>query len=141
VVVLAAGRKRIAFVVDEVLYEQEVLVKSLGKQLSRVRNIAGATILGSGKVVPVLNVSDLMKSALSVTSTRQSTLSAQEEQSELRKSVLVVEDSITARSLLKGILESAGYQVVTAIDGIDGLTQLRSGEFGQCLILTYHTDI
>lgn len=129
VVVLAAGRKRIAFVVDEVLYEQEVLVKSLGKQLSRVRNIAGATILGSGKVVPVLNVSDLMKSALSVTSTRPGTLSAQEEQSELRKSVLVVEDSITARSLLKGILESAGYQVVTAIDGIDGLTQLRSGEF------------
>ena len=129
VVVLAAGRKRIAFVVDEVLYEQEVLVKSLGKQLARVRNIAGATILGSGKAVPVLNVSDLMKSAVSATTARPGTLNTREEQSDLIKSVLVVEDSITARSLLKGILESAGYRVVTAIDGIDGLTQLRSGEF------------
>ena len=41
----------------------------------------------------------------------------------------MVEDSITARSLLKGILEVAGYKVATAVDGIDGLTQLRSGEF------------
>jgi two-component system, chemotaxis family, sensor kinase CheA len=129
VVVLAAGRKHIAIVVDEVLYEQEVLVKSLGKQLARVRNVTGATILGSGKAVPVLNVSDLMKSALSVTSATPGALTSKEAQSNLRKSVLVVEDSITTRSLLKGILESAGYLVVTAIDGIDGLTQLRSGEF------------
>jgi len=50
--------------VDAILNEQEVMVKSLGKQLSRVRNIAGATILGSGKVVPILNVTDLMKSAV-----------------------------------------------------------------------------
>ena len=129
VVVLAAGRKRIAFAVDEVLYEQEVLVKSLGKQLVRVRNIAGATILGSGQAVPVLNVYDLMKSALAVSAATPAALQAREEPRGSRKSVLVVEDSITARSLLKGILESAGYRVVTAIDGIDGLTQLRSGEF------------
>lgn len=129
VIVLFAGRKRIAFVVDEVLYEQEVLVKSLGKQLARVRNIAGATILGSGKAVPVLNVSDLMKSALSAATAGPVTSNIREEQSVRTKSVLVVEDSITARSLLKGILESAGYQVMTAIDGIDGLTRLRSGEF------------
>lgn len=129
VIVLTASRKRIAFVVDEVLYEQEVLVKSLGKQLARVRNIAGATILGSGKAVPVLNVSDLVKSALSSPPINPISLTAQQEQRGLKKSVLVVEDSITARNLLKGILESAGYQVVTAIDGIDGLTQLRSGKF------------
>jgi len=127
VVVVASGRKRIAFAVDEVLHEQEVLVKSLGKQLARVRNIAGATILGSGKAVPVLNVSDLMKSALTVTPPVVSNI--QTKQSDRKKSILVVEDSITARSLLKGILESAGYQVITALDGIDGLTRLRSGAF------------
>ncbi len=60
-VVLASANQRIAFVVDEVLNEQEVLVKTLGKQLVRVRNIAGATVLGSGKVVPILNVPDLIK--------------------------------------------------------------------------------
>lgn len=130
VLVLTAAGKHIAFVVDEVLSEQEVLVKSLGRQLSRVRNISAATILGSGKVVPILNVTDLMKSALQVTHARN--LGKVESKAEIKapmQAVLVVEDSITARSLLKGILEVAGYKVSTAVDGIDGLTQLRSGEF------------
>ncbi|WP_333874666.1 hybrid sensor histidine kinase/response regulator [Methylobacter sp.] len=130
VLVLTAGEKRIAFVVDEILGEQEVLVKSLGRQLSRVRNISGATILGSGKVVPILNVSDLLKSALQTAHTGIGrTLESKAETKAPKQAVLVVEDSITARSLLKGILEVAGYKVVTAVDGIDGLTQLRSGEF------------
>ena len=64
VLVLSAGEKRVAFSVDGVLNEQEVLVKNLGKQLSRVPNIAGATVLGSGEVVPILNVADLLKSAV-----------------------------------------------------------------------------
>jgi two-component system, chemotaxis family, sensor kinase CheA len=130
VLVLTAGGKRIAFVVDEVLGEQEVLVKSLGRQLSRVRNISAVTILGSGKAVPILNVTDLFKSALQAAHTR--TRGAAESKPETKapaQAVLVVEDSITARSLLKGILEVAGYKVATAIDGVDGLTQLRSGEF------------
>ena len=55
-VVLNSGNQRIAFLVDEVLHEQEVLVKTLGKQLIRVRNYAGATVLGTGQVVPILNV-------------------------------------------------------------------------------------
>jgi two-component system chemotaxis sensor kinase CheA len=128
VLVLVAGGKRIAFVVDEVLGEQEVLVKSLGRQLSRVRNISAATILGSGKAAPILNVSDLLKSALQATHTGTLGVTKQEIKAPTQ-AVLVVEDSITARSLLKGILEIAGYKVATAVDGIDGLTQLRSGEF------------
>lgn len=127
IVILASAGKRMAFAVDEVLSEQEVLVKSLGKQLSRVRNIAAATILGSGKAVPVLNVTDLMKSATKPT--RAHAIPISEEGAPAERSVLVVEDSITARSLLKGILEMAGYRVTTAVDGIDGLTQLRSGSF------------
>jgi two-component system chemotaxis sensor kinase CheA len=64
VLILAQADQSIAIHVDEILGEQEVLVKGLGKQLSRVRNIAGATVLGTGQVVPVLNVYDLMKSSL-----------------------------------------------------------------------------
>ena len=56
--------KKIAFSVDEILTEQEVLVKRFNKQLKRVRNIAGATILGSGDVVPILDVQDLIKSSI-----------------------------------------------------------------------------
>lgn len=130
VAVLAANGRRIAFAVDEVLNEQEVLVKNLGRQLSRVRNIAAATILGSGKAVPILNVADLMKSALLAPPGRtRDTAAAGEGKTSQEKSVLVVEDSITARSLLKGILEVAGYKVSTAVDGIDAFTQLRGGAF------------
>ena len=63
-VVLGAGDQRIAFAVDAVLQEQEVLVKSLGQLLARVRNVAGATVLGSGKPVVILNAADLLKSAV-----------------------------------------------------------------------------
>lgn len=130
VLILAASGKRMAFVVDEVLGEQEVLVKSLGPQLSRVRNISAATILGSGKVVPILNVADLLKSALQTVHTEiKKAVAAEKKRTEPKQTVLVVEDSITSRSLLKGILEVAGYDVATAVDGIDGLSQLNTGNF------------
>ncbi len=125
--VLGAGEDRIAFGVDEILHEQEVLVKDLGKQLVRVRNVSGATVLGTGEVIPVLNVSDLLKSA--VTASPGEVRTEAGEAQAVRKSVLVVEDSITARTLLKTILEAAGYDVQTAVDGIDAITTLRSGEF------------
>ena len=130
VALLTASGKHIAFVVDEVLNEQEVLVKRLGRQLSRVRNIAAATILGNGKAVPILNVSDLMKSAMLVPAVRTAGMIAKPpEIPPQQKRVLVVEDSITARSLIKGILELAGYRVTTAVDGVDGYTLLRNGDF------------
>jgi len=64
VLVLGLGVNRIAFRVDAVLGEQEVLVKGLGRQLKRVRNVSGASVLGTGQVVPVLSVPDLMMSAI-----------------------------------------------------------------------------
>lgn len=128
VVVLGSAEKRIAFKVDEVLHEQEVLVKSLGRQLSRIRNVAGATVLGSGRVVPILNVHDLIKSAVKITPTPVKALSEKEARAK-RNSLLVVEDSITARTLLKNILEAAGYDVRTAIDGVDAFTTLKTTEF------------
>jgi len=129
-VILGAGGKRIALLVDEILGEQEVLVKSLGRQLARVPNVSGAAILGNGKVVPILNPNDLMKSAASegVVATRSDSLPVETKKGK-KQTVLVVEDSITARTLLKNILEAAAYDVKTAVDGVDGFTQLRSGAF------------
>lgn len=130
VVVLEGGAgQAIAFAVDAVFHEQEVLMKDLGKQLSRVRNVAGATVLGSGRVVPVLNVADLLKSAVRLSPGQQAPVFTQASQPAARKSVLVVEDSITSRMLLKNILEASGYQVQTAVDGVDALTALRTGRF------------
>ncbi len=126
VVVIGSAERRMAFLVDEVLSEQEVLVKPLGRQLSRVRNIAAATVLGTGKVALVLNVSDLLKSAVKIAPSLTEGIADGPDNS---RSVLVVEDSITARTLLKNILESAGYDVQTAVDGVDGITTLKSRDF------------
>lgn len=128
VVVLGTGRQRIAFQVEEILGEQEVLVKALGRQLTRVRNIAGASVLGSGQVVAVLNVSDLLKSAVK-RATVQPPFAAEMHGVAKKQSILVVEDSITSRALLKNILESAGYRVTTAVDGVDAYTTLKTGTF------------
>jgi two-component system chemotaxis sensor kinase CheA len=126
--ILGIGPIRIAFQVDEVLGEQEVLVKMLGRQLARVRNVAGACVLGTGQVVPVLNVADLMKSAVQQTTARRAP-AAEKTAGTQQRSILVVEDSITSRVLLKNILESAGYRVTTAVDGVDAYTALKTATF------------
>lgn len=125
-VVINFAENRIAFRVDEIITEQEAFVKGLGKQLKHVENIAGVTVLGSGQVVPVLNVPDIIKSAVNRASAAASIPVKTRESDQGKKSVLVVEDSITARTLLKNILELAGYDVRTAVDGMDALTVLKA---------------
>jgi len=126
--VIGSGTIRVAFGVDAILEEQEALVKNLGPQLSRVRNITGATVLGTGKVVAILHPGDLVKSAIKGAAVPISVGYAAEAAEAVRRSVLVAEDSITARTLLKNILETAGYRTLTAVDGIDALTLLRTNE-------------
>jgi two-component system chemotaxis sensor kinase CheA len=127
-VVLVSGEHRIAFKVDNVFDEQQVLVKGLGKLLNRVRNISGATILGSGKVVPVLHIADMMKSALKSAKKAKRQISSEKTTEKIRK-ILVAEDSITARTLIKNILETAGYQVSTSVDGTEAFTLARNEDF------------
>lgn len=129
VVVMGSGEKTIACIVDHVINEQEVLVKSLGKQLKRVPNISGATILGNGRVVPILNVNDLISNASGKSISRAMEKKIDMKQKERQKSLLIVEDSFTSRTLLKNILEASGYQIKTAIDGEDGFRQLRTQPF------------
>jgi two-component system chemotaxis sensor kinase CheA len=124
---LALGDDRFALAVDEVLDEQEIAVRSLGPQLVRVRNVAGATILGSGEVVALLSVGDIVRSVgrvAALASTRSASHTPQ-----ARRAILVAEDSVTSRTLLKTILEAAGYRVQTAVDGDQAWTLLRGGGF------------
>lgn len=126
--VVQHAARRVAFQVEAVLGEQEVLVKPLGPQLARVRNVAGACMLGSGETVPVLSVPDLLKSA-SRHGTAAVARPAPKPVAAERQSILVAEDSVTSRSLLKGILEAAGYRVSTAVDGADAYTTLKTADF------------
>lgn len=129
VVVLGAGDERIGFAVDTVLNEQEVLVKNLRPPLLHVRNIAGATVLASGVPVLILHVADLLKSAVRAADSGTTTAMTVTEEEPARRSILVVDDSLVSRMLLKNILESAGYDLATAVDGMDALTQLQTGDF------------
>jgi len=134
VVILGSARKRIAFLVDAVVGQQESVVKSLGKQLARVRNVAGATILGSGKVIMTLNPMDLVKSIRGAQSRLNGVAQAErgngalasKEKKSKQACVLVVDDSLSTRTLEKNILETAGYKVTVATDGVEAIGLLRS---------------
>ncbi len=129
VIVLGTGDQRIGFQVDAVLEEQEVLVKPLGRPLVRVRNVAAATVLGSGKAVPIINVADLMSSASNMGGKTMPVEASAQAGEPKRTSILVVDDSITARTLLKNTLEAAGHQVTTAVDGVDAFSLLKMEPF------------
>ncbi len=120
--------ERFALLVDELLGDQEITVKNLGKQLLRVRNLLGATLLGDGQLVPILHPGDLYHSAQE---TRGSTLaqSAEASPGTSRQRLLIAEDSFTSRGLLKAILEAAGYQVATANDGLEAWNALKQAQF------------
>ncbi len=129
-VVVLGGERGTAFGVDAILDEQEVLVKRLGWPLTKVRHVTGATVLADGNAAPILNVTELLQAAMqsnarqTVQEKFQSHVSAP-----VSKLILVVDDSITSRMLLKDILEASGFRVQTAVDGLDALTALRDGQF------------
>ena len=127
VVVLGAVEKRLAFQVDKFLGAQEVVVKNLGPQLQRVRNISGATILGTGQVVMILNAGSIIHSAQG--SRGSSLLKKDRIKEKTVKKVLVVDDSITTRTLERNILENAGYNVSQAADGMEGWEKMQEEAF------------
>ena len=115
----------------EPMEEEEVIVKGLGTQLARIRNIVGATVLRTGRVVLILNTNDLLKSVTKgfreLVVSSESTLKWSGDTKSIY--ILVAEDSFTSRSLLQTVLEDAGYQVRTAVDGLEAWLALQHEEF------------
>ncbi|XHX78640.1 MAG: response regulator [Stenomitos frigidus ULC029] len=126
-IILKIGEERLGLLIDALLDEQDVVLKPQSKLLQRVRNVFGATILGTGEVCMVLNPQDLIKS---VQKSAIVTLAHSAVQTTTSKQVvLLVEDSIAIRTQEKRILESAGYEIVTAVDGLDALNKLPTRTF------------
>ena len=131
---LRVDNELFGLIVDELLDETEVMLKAQSKLLKRVRNVLSTTILVSGEVCPVLNPSDLLKSMrkqyLQVSSVAiQPEVAAATADNNRKKTLLLAEDSMTTRTQEKRILESAGYTVVTAVDGLDAYNKFQSGQF------------
>ncbi|UCC10996.1 MAG: hybrid sensor histidine kinase/response regulator, partial [candidate division WOR-3 bacterium] len=124
VVVVEYAHQKIAFQVDELVKEQNIIVKPMEKPLQKVKNIAGVTILEKGEVVPILHVPELMESAKQTSAERKISTSPAEKISKKTQRILIVEDSLTTRELEKSILTSVGYDVDTAVNGVDALNKI-----------------
>ncbi|MBI3479574.1 MAG: Hpt domain-containing protein [Nitrosomonadales bacterium] len=124
VLLLRSGGQRIALHTDELLGNQGVMVKNIGPQLARLSGIAGATVLGDGKVVLILNPEQLVHYAGSISKAKKA---IQDKPFNTAPLIMVVDDSLTVRKITSRMLSRAGYQVVTATDGVDALEKL--GEF------------
>jgi two-component system chemotaxis sensor kinase CheA len=130
-VLLGSGERRVAFVVDELIGTQTLVLKALPPPFVRLRHISGAAILGTGEVVGVLNAADLVRAddpsaSLSTTFDRRGPSG---EGADDAPTVLVVDDSSVTRTMVKGILEAEGYRVHTAADGMQAWEMLRSRPF------------
>nr|MDJ0728520.1 response regulator [Crocosphaera sp.] len=125
-IILKFGTNRLGILVDDILDQQDIVLKPQSKLLKRIRNINGATILGDGQVCMVLNPQDLLKS---VQGGGGATVSQQTQQKQTKSKLLLVEDSIIIRTQMKRLLEGAGYDVTIAVDGLEGFNKLRAGRF------------
>ena len=126
-VILSAGVEKIAVIVEALLDEQEVVLKPPSPVLKRVRNVTGSIILGSGEICAVLNPNDMAKTVRKRAVFASLEAGTKEERKKL--SVLLVEDSITTRTQEKRILEGGGYEVVTAVNGVDAWAKLATRAF------------
>jgi len=124
VLVLRSGNTRIAVRVDEVLGNREVVIKNIGPQLARMPGIAGATVLGSGEIVLILD--PVQMAGQGARPGRALAAPAEPVQAPARiATIMVVDDSLTVRKVTQRLLEREGYRVLLAKDGVDALEQMQ----------------
>jgi chemosensory pili system protein ChpA (sensor histidine kinase/response regulator) len=129
VLLLKSGLQRAAIRVDEIIGNREVVVKQIGPQLSRLAGIAGATVLGNGQVVLILNPVQLVHRDRTSDEPRAMVIAPAApvavEQKSSAALVMVVDDSLTVRKITSRMLTREGFEVATAKDGVDALQQLQ----------------
>ncbi len=123
VVVISGRGHGVALLVDGLLGVDEILVKNLGRRLRRVRFVSGATVLSSGRLALILSAGELLGEASRRNATRglSSAIPREPTTKPRKRRILVVDDSVTTRSLNKSVLEAAGFEVLAAVDGQDAL--------------------
>lgn len=119
ILLLRVGSFNIALHVDEVIANQEAVMKPIGAQLARVPGIVGATVTGDGNIMLVINPVQLVARAILTIGTTASRHGIETEQDKYR--VMVVDDSLTMRKVLSRLLEREGFEVIVAKDGIDAM--------------------
>jgi two-component system chemotaxis sensor kinase CheA len=126
-IIINAGDEQLGLLVDELLDEQEFVLKPESSILTHIRDISGATILGTGEVCMVLNPPEIAANLrrLGVEIGNDAPVA----ETERKKIILLAEDSLTTRTQMKRILDGAGYEVVAAVDGADAFARLATLPF------------
>ncbi|MBV5334463.1 MAG: chemotaxis protein CheW [Sulfuricurvum sp.] len=132
VVVLGLAESKIGLIVDTLIGQEEIVIKSLGEYLKGIEGIAGATIRGDGGVTLIVDVAALMQMAKSVKSTIGSE-SGDAKKLGVKNSasdycVMIVDDSKTDRTIMRKSLEPLGVTLVEAVDGVEALNVLKQGD-------------
>jgi chemosensory pili system protein ChpA (sensor histidine kinase/response regulator) len=120
VILVRAGEHSTALVTDELIGSREIVVKSVGPQIASIRGISGATILGDGRIVIILDMGTLVRSEWRARSA-EGARSVRDD----RIFALVVDDSITVRRVTQRLLERNGMRVMTAKDGVEAMALLQ----------------
>ena len=132
VVVLGLGTQKIGLIVDTLVGQEEIVIKSLGDYLKGIEGIAGATIRGDGGVTLIVDVVALMQMAKGVKATVAASSSVEQLTQEKSKpsdyKVMIIDDSKTDRTIMRKALEPLGVSLVEASDGQEALSILKSGE-------------
>jgi chemosensory pili system protein ChpA (sensor histidine kinase/response regulator) len=124
VLLARTGDRCVGFQVENLLGSREIVVKSVGPQISTVRGITGATILGDGRVVMILDVAALLRGGMSATLAQVQEMLHQPARSDVA-TVMVVDDSITVRKVTTRLLERNDMNVIAAKDGVDAVAKLQ----------------
>jgi two-component system, chemotaxis family, sensor kinase CheA len=122
VVLVEVAERRLALVVDGFEAERQIVVRPLEGAAARVRNIAGGALLHSGQLALVVNVPGVVAAA---DRSHGVTTGGRDKATPQRQRILVADDSITTRTLEQSLLEAAGYDVITAVDGLDAWRHLQ----------------
>jgi chemosensory pili system protein ChpA (sensor histidine kinase/response regulator) len=122
VILVRAGEHSTAIVTDELIGSREIVVKTVGPQISGIRGISGATILGDGRICVILDVGALVRSDWRQRPAPDPRAASQVDR---RIFALVVDDSITVRRVTQRLLERNGMRVVTAKDGLEAISVLQ----------------
>lgn len=133
VVVLGLAESKIGLIVDSLVGQEEIVIKSLGEYLKGIEGIAGATIRGDGGVTLIVDVAALMQMAKSVKSTIGHESSEKKARSGVKNSssdycVMIVDDSKTDRTIMRKSLEPLGITLIEATDGVEALNILKQGD-------------
>ncbi len=127
VILVRSAQHTMALQVDSLSGSREIVVKSLGKQFAAVQGLSGATVMGDGSVVVILDVHALVRKAVAFANPMPLTYDRNKSLNPPRvaKTVMVVDDSVTVRKVTTRFLEREGFTVITAKDGVDALKILQ----------------